>query len=683
MTAKGKTIAGDWLYLAPCLVLALVLALVTGCGGGSSGVPAGSGARGTGSIAVTAKLPPLPTTSAVDAADLPGATRSIVLYVYGLPSSDGTDSSPSSVDSGVGELLVPPVVLVREPGQDTVSGTITKVPAGDAILRAYAYATDSPPTTTSQRPVSSAEHPGGAIAEAEVPVTVVGGQTSRVQMTAERLPVRVEIGGPDTVARASTVEYTATAYDADGEVVLGVTYQWQSSDTAILDFVGPGGKAEAKTPGDVAIQVTGSYRGHTWTAQKDVQVTGLGIVQVDPDTLDLQRNEQARLSVQVKDDAGEPLPGVDVTFTTSNSQVATVTSKGLVTGRNLGNAVIGASATLGGKTVIGLCRVTVGGAPPPGTDITGLVVDALGNLLVGVRIETSNGNRLWSALTGNDGRYLLEDVPDGARVISFALLGYTTRHRALVVNPSQVEEDEVMATCVPPTAPPVIDADPPVVDQVVGDAVITGTIRNLDAPAAILITNGSETLFEVNPNGTFRAVAILQPGDNTLYIRAVNGMGSAMTPALRVEYTPVSGDVFFRVTLTWDEVSDRDLHVLDPNDEHCYFANRIITTGNLDHDNIDSPPGTPENFTCTTALPGRYVVWVEPYSGSAATCQVRVVASKGPGAPRSWQFGPKLVEHEAWFACDVVVEQNGTIRAQQHVDVPALPQGLLRARPPK
>lgn len=321
-------------------------------------------------------------------------------------------------------------------------------------------------------------------------------------------------------------------------------------------------------------------------------------------------------------------------------------------------------------------------APPPGTEISGLVVDTSGHPLVGARVETANGARLWSALTDNDGKYALQDVPDGARVLSFALLGYATRHKALVVNPAGLEANEVMDACIPPTALPVLDADPPVVDQVAGDAVLTGTIRNLDTPAAILLTNGAETLFQVNADGTFRAVAILRPGGNTLYIRAVNGMASAMTPAMRVRYTP-AGDVYFRVTLTSDQASDRDLHVMDPNQEHCYFASPTITTGFLDHDNVDDLPGTPENFTCAAAVPGRYMVWVEPYSGPAANCQIRVVAAKGPGAPGAWEFGPVLVDAEAWFACDVVVERNGTIRAEEHPEALVLPQRVLRARPAK
>jgi hypothetical protein len=653
------------------LVSAMGLQALLGCGGTGGSSPS---VAGKGAVRVAVRFP------AVHPTSLPEATRSVVFSVY-------ASSAPSLAQQGVVERpLVPPVVVVRQSGQETVSATIRYVPAGWVLLRAEAYDSETPPlppfSSSSERKASArpsrskeptwhAAEQARLIAEAETRVEVVAGQTRQVHMVAGRLPVRLEISGPDALAAGAEAAYSATGYDADGQIVLGLQVSWETSDASILALLDRPGQVRALRPGQATLRVTaslGSYRGQ---AEKTITISaGAAHIEVEPAEATLQVGQSLNLTARVLDAEGKEVPGVSVSWATSCSLVASVTASGRVTAHRGGATRVCAHVSLGSTLVLGFCDLWVGPPAPPGstTAVSGRVTDSHGHPLPLARVETSDGEHVWSSFTDAGGLYRLGQVPFGGRVFSFAKAGYAAVHRSLAVGVARpgVSLDVQLERCAaPPSAPPRITANDPVVDNTRGDATFTGTITNLETPTAVLIVNGAETAFEVGGEGSFRAVAILQPGANVLYLRALNGLGSALVGPFQASYTPPSGEVYFRVTLTWDQVSDRDLHVLDPNGEECYFGNMHIGTGELDHDNISDPPGTPENFTCTKLVPGRYVVWVYPYSGADANCMIRVHVARGPGAPRTWDFGPRLVGN-TWYACDVVVEPEGRIHAEPH-----------------
>ena len=90
-----------------------------------------------------------------------------------------------------------------------------------------------------------------------------------------------------------------------------------------------------------------------------------------------------------------------------------------------------------------------------------------------------------------------------------------------------------------------------------------------------------------------------------------------------------------RITLTWDQPADLDLHVVPPECERqIYYDNRIACGGNLDVDDLGrlcpvplmgeclhaSDGLGPENVFWESAAPtGTYVVCVVPYAGAASS----------------------------------------------------------------
>jgi murein DD-endopeptidase MepM/ murein hydrolase activator NlpD len=113
-----------------------------------------------------------------------------------------------------------------------------------------------------------------------------------------------------------------------------------------------------------------------------------------------------------------------------------------------------------------------------------------------------------------------------------------------------------------------------------------------------------------------------------------DGIGAYVTKAVNVK-TVGTGDI--QVSISWDVLSDLDLHVVDPNGEHIYFGNKGISGGGqLDLDsnpacNIDAVNN--ENITWATdkAIPGQYRVYVNLYAscGTSVTTYAVTVTKRG------------------------------------------------------
>jgi len=85
-----------------------------------------------------------------------------------------------------------------------------------------------------------------------------------------------------------------------------------------------------------------------------------------------------------------------------------------------------------------------------------------------------------------------------------------------------------------------------------------------------------------------------------------------------------SGSGEIKITLTWDNTSDLDLHVIDPNGSEIYYGSTSSQSGGLlDIDDIDG--FGPENIYWDFEVHGTYIVAVNHYSGSTtANYQLRI-----------------------------------------------------------
>lgn len=72
----------------------------------------------------------------------------------------------------------------------------------------------------------------------------------------------------------------------------------------------------------------------------------------------------------------------------------------------------------------------------------------------------------------------------------------------------------------------------------------------------------------------------------------------------------------FKVTLLWDFKADIDLHIIEPNNFHIYFAQKVDseTGGTLDVDNRTGGKGAAENIFWENPPKGEYDISVKYYA---------------------------------------------------------------------
>lgn len=157
---------------------------------------------------------------------------------------------------------------------------------------------------------------------------------------------------PDTVFVAGSNQLVAVAKDADGATVTGTSFSWQSGNAGIA-VVTTTGQVTGVAAGQTT--VTASAGGITGGATVVVRLAPAGSVQVTPGADSVAAGSVLFLAAQVRDAGGTPLPGVQVTWSSDNSSIATVTTAGFVTGVSAGTATI----TAGYNGVTGSAQVKV------------------------------------------------------------------------------------------------------------------------------------------------------------------------------------------------------------------------------------------------------------------------------------------------------------------------------------
>ncbi len=145
---------------------------------------------------------------------------------------------------------------------------------------------------------------------------------------------------PDTVFVAGSAQLAAVATDADGAAVTGAAFTWQSGNGGVATVTSTGqvhGVAAGQT------SITATVDGVSGSATVVVRLAPAGTVQVNPGTDSVATGSVLFLSAQVRDAGGTPIPGVQVTWSSDNQSIATVTAAGFVTGVGLGTATLTAS----------------------------------------------------------------------------------------------------------------------------------------------------------------------------------------------------------------------------------------------------------------------------------------------------------------------------------------------------
>src|SRR5256884_8398012 len=274
--------------------------------------------------------------------------------VWGTAPS-GTDRVAGSSQSGGsrfgdvnldGLINVWDVLLLSRAG----SGTGTLGPQAFLLgnvrpVNGGAMATGVPPCdpATSCRPgvtPADAQTPNGRIDSADavavasvvvgVSVPVVGQLVPTASVTPDTAVASVTISpAPASVQVGQTLQLTATPKDSAGGILVGRTVTWASGNPSIAT-VSPSGQVTGAAPG--AAPITATSEGKTGTATLTVTTVPVASVPVSPATATVLVAPTPQLTATPKDSAGSTLTGRTVTWVSSNTSVATVSTNGQVTG---------------------------------------------------------------------------------------------------------------------------------------------------------------------------------------------------------------------------------------------------------------------------------------------------------------------------------------------------------------
>ena len=185
------------------------------------------------------------------------------------------------------------------------------------------------------------------------------------------LVASIDLTPPTASVRAgSTVALSAKPKDLAGATIDVRPLVWSSSNKAVAT-VSSSGVVTALTPGSARIAV--SAFGKSATATITVTARDVASVVVTPATISMRVSVSAPLQAQTLDAEGTALAGRVVTWASSNTSIATVSSTGSVTGISAGAATITASSE--GRSGQAAVTVTL---PPVQTVTVSPAVDTLG-----------------------------------------------------------------------------------------------------------------------------------------------------------------------------------------------------------------------------------------------------------------------------------------------------------------
>src|SRR2546426_3914892 len=212
------------------------------------------------------------------------------------------------------------------------------------------------------------------------------------------------------VTVGQTAQLSATTRDSAGNVLTGRTVTWASSNSGVATVSGTG-LVMGVTAGTATI--TAISEGQSGQASLSVSNVPVATVTVSPASASVTVGQTAQLTATAKDAAGNALSGRAITWTSSNSGVATVTGTGLVTGVGAGSAT--GTATSEGKSGTATITVTAPPPPPPPPAAPGAVTD-----LAIAGVTDKSATLSFTEVSGGTGQPASYDIRFAAGTISWS-----------------------------------------------------------------------------------------------------------------------------------------------------------------------------------------------------------------------------------------------------------------------
>ena len=219
-----------------------------------------------------------------------------------------------------------------------------------------------------------ADNGAGKTNTTEVPRAEKSPQLVNVTLEGGEEPVLTTIDvtpSTKTLNVNDTQEFNATAKDQDGNVMPDVVITWTSSNETV-GTITDAGVLTALVVGETTVTAAnGTVNGTAAvTVQSGVQPV-LTTIDVSPSTKTLNIDGTQEFNATAKDQDGNVMPDVVITWTSSNETVGTITDAGVLTALVVGETTV----TAANGTVNGTAAVTVQEVVPQNLTITNLEAD--------------------------------------------------------------------------------------------------------------------------------------------------------------------------------------------------------------------------------------------------------------------------------------------------------------------
>ena len=322
-------------------------------------------------------------------------------------------SEGKSATSTVTVTAPAPNVVVLAPAQAVVQeGNTTQLTAQvlDNLGRvlpdaSVAYSSSSPAVATVN---ASGLVTGVASGKATITGTS-GGKSGSAEVTVTPIPVASVSVAPanPTITLGRTINLTAQALGSSSQTLSGRTVIWSSSAPAIATVTGTGVVGGVGIGSAVIFASIDGVLGHTTVTVVPVPVA---TVTVSPATANIDAGSTTQLTATLKDASGMTLTGRVVSWSSSQTTIATVSPTGVVTGVAGGTATVTAmsegrtgTATI---TVTGVRTVTV--TPSTATisvlgsvSLTATVRDPSGAIVPNAQVTWSSSNAVVAGVSSN------------------------------------------------------------------------------------------------------------------------------------------------------------------------------------------------------------------------------------------------------------------------------------------
>src|SRR6266513_873520 len=242
------------------------------------------------------------------------------------------------------------VVATGDPGgvSDTALVTVTVAPVSavsvaptaatilvGATTQLQATTTDSLGSVLTGRTVTWASSNSAVTVDGNGLVRGAGAGSATITVT--NVPVATVTVAPTSanLQTGQTVQLTATARDASGNVLSGRVITWSSNSSSVASVNGSGMVTGA---GAGSATITATSEGQSGTSGVTVTFVPVASVTVNPASASVQVGQTVQLTATPRDANGTTLPGRTVTWASTNTTVATVNGQGLVTTKVVGSA---------------------------------------------------------------------------------------------------------------------------------------------------------------------------------------------------------------------------------------------------------------------------------------------------------------------------------------------------------